>query len=265
MAGLIVEASNYQTRFYQTARALNVADALYDNNQCHSKAGVPAQSTSVLSQIAAAREVLDKVLKGDAGAKKSGKSPAPATGEVTEMRKEIDALKKENERLTKMMDTVLTKLAALETKFGSNNNEIKKPAAAAPAAADDDEDIDLFASDDEEVDEEKERLKQERLDAYAAKKSKKPALVAKSTVLLDVKPWDDETDMKELEAQVRTINMDGLLWGAAKLVPLAYGIKKLQIMSVVEDEKVSIDDLQEKIQEFEDYVQSVDIAAFNKI
>jgi len=33
---------------------------------------------------------------------------------------------------------------------------------------------------------------------------------------LDVKPWDDETDMKELEKQVRTINMDGLVWGACK-------------------------------------------------
>lgn len=40
----------------------------------------------------------------------------------------------------------------------------------------------------------------------------------------------------------------------AKLVPLAYGIKKLQISCVVEDEKVSVDELQEKLQEIEDYV-----------
>ncbi|KAI8033973.1 hypothetical protein M5D96_013265 [Drosophila gunungcola] len=32
-----------------------------------------------------------------------------------------------------------------------------------------------------------------------------------------------------------------------------------------DDDKVSIDLLQEKIEEFEDFVQSVDIAAFNKI
>jgi len=31
-----------------------------------------------------------------------------------------------------------------------------------------------------------------------------------------VKPWDDETDMKQLETQVRTIAMDGLVWGACK-------------------------------------------------
>jgi len=40
----------------------------------------------------------------------------------------------------------------------------------------------------------------------------------------------------------------------AKLVPLAYGIHKLHISCVVEDDKVSVDLLQEKIQEFEDYV-----------
>ena len=34
---------------------------------------------------------------------------------------------------------------------------------------------------------------------------------------MDVKPWDDETDMAELERQVRTIAMDGLVWGASEL------------------------------------------------
>ncbi|OTF69807.1 elongation factor 1-beta-like protein [Euroglyphus maynei] len=92
-----------------------------------------------------------------------------------------------------------------------------------------------------------------------------PGTIAKSNVVLDVKPWDDETDMKVMEEHVRTIEMDGLRWGASKLVPLAYGIKKLQIVCVVEDEKVSIDELSEKISEFEDFVQSVDVAAFQKI
>lgn len=124
--------------------------------------------------------------------------------------------------------------------------------------------MDLFGSD-EEQDEEAERIKEERLKAYAEKKSKKPALIAKSSILLDVKPWDDETDMKQMENNVRTIEMDGLIWGASKLIPLAYGINKLQIMCVIEDDKVSVDELTEKIEAFEDFVQSVDIAAFNKI
>jgi len=36
-------------------------------------------------------------------------------------------------------------------------------------------------------------------------------------------------------------------------------------MCIVEDDKVSVDALTETIQEFEDFVQSVDTAAFNKI
>lgn len=138
-----------------------------------------------------------------------------------------------------------------------------KPTVAAAKPADDD-DVDLFGSDEEDS-EAAEKLKEERVKAYTEKKSKKPALIAKSSILLDCKPWDDETDMKEMERLVRTIVMDGLLWGVSKLVPLAYGINKLQIVCVIEDDKVSVDELQEKICEFEDYVQSVDIAAFNKI
>ena len=45
-----------------------------------------------------------------------------------------------------------------------------------------------------------------------------PALIPKSSIVLDVKPWDDETDMKELERNVRTIVKDGLVWGQCKLI-----------------------------------------------
>lgn len=76
-------------------------------------------------------------------------------------------------------------------------------------------------------------------------------------MILDIKPWDDETDMKLMEEKVREIQADGLLWGTAKLVPLAYGIHKLQISSVVEDEKVSIDWLTEQIEAIEDYVSTL--------
>jgi len=130
---------------------------------------------------------------------------------------------------------------------------------------DDDEDVDLFGSDSEGEDAEAAKIREARLAAYAAKKSKKPALIAKSSIILDVKPWDDETDMKEMENAVRKIETNGLLWGASKLVPLAFGIHKLQISCVVEDDKVSVDWLTEQIEEIEDYVQSVDIAAFNKV
>lgn len=66
--------------------------------------------------------------------------------------------------------------------------------------------------------------------------------------------WDDETDMAKMEECVRSVQMDGLVWGASKLVPVGYGIKKLQIQCVVEDDKVGTDILEEEITKFEDYV-----------
>ncbi|PPR05098.1 hypothetical protein CVT24_010085 [Panaeolus cyanescens] len=138
-------------------------------------------------------------------------------------------------------------------------------AEAAPAAeAEDDDEVDLFGSDDEE-DAEAERIKAERVAAYNAKKAGKPKAVAKSIVTMDVKPWDDETDMVELEKAVRSIEQDGLVWGGSQLIAIGYGIKKLQITIVVEDDKVSTDELQEKIQEFDEWVQSTDIAAMQKL
>merc|ERR1712158_235763 len=59
-------------------------------------------------------------------------------------------------------------------------------AGGAKADDDDDDDVDLFGSDDdEEEDAEAAKVREERLAAYAAKKSKKPALIAKTSVLLD--------------------------------------------------------------------------------
>merc|ERR1711955_10222 len=83
-------------------------------------------------------------------------------------------------------------------KASKNASDYTTGAAAAPASNDDDDDVDLFGSDDEE-ESEKKRITEERLKAYAEKKSKKPALIAKTSVLFDVKPWDDETDMDDAE------------------------------------------------------------------
>ncbi|KAJ6461211.1 EF-1 guanine nucleotide exchange domain-containing protein [Mycena vitilis] len=138
-------------------------------------------------------------------------------------------------------------------------------APAAAAADDDDEEVDLFGSDDDD-DTEAERIKAERVAEYTKKKANKPKTIAKSLVTLDVKPWDDETDMVALEKSVRSIEMDGLLWGSSKLVAIGYGIRKLQISLVVEDEKVSTDELQEQITtDFEEYVQSTDVAAMQSM
>ncbi|KAL6869265.1 Translation elongation factor 1 beta [Amphichorda felina] len=150
--------------------------------------------------------------------------------------------------------------------YGPDASEVTINPAKAPAAeAEDDDDVDLFGSDDEEEDEEAARIRDERLAEYRKKKEAKPKTIAKSVVTMDIKPWDDETDMAALEASVRAIEKDGLTWGASKLVPVGFGIRKLQINLVVEDEKVSVSDLQEEIEGIEEYVQSSDVAAMQKL
>ncbi|KAL3363058.1 hypothetical protein AABB24_012389 [Solanum stoloniferum] len=139
------------------------------------------------------------------------------------------------------------------------------PAADSKASAaeeEDDDDVDLFG---EETEEEK-KAAEERAAAMKASGKKKES--GKSSVLMDVKPWDDETDMKKLEEAVRSVHIEGLTYGASKLVPVGYGIKKLQIMLTIVDDLVSVDDLIENyltVEPINEYVQSCDIVAFNKI
>merc|ERR1712168_789824 len=173
----------------------------------------------------------------------------------------VAKLETENADLKKKLEDVLARLSKIEGQL--------KGGAAPAAEEEDDDDVDLFGSDDDEEDAEAERIKAERIAAYNARKSakeeKKGKVIAKSNIILDIKPWDDETPMDKLEESIRSIEMDGLLWGTGKLVAIGYGIKKLQITCVIEDDKVMMDDLEEQITGFEDYVQSMDIVAFNKI
>ncbi|KAI3502797.1 hypothetical protein L1887_31118 [Cichorium endivia] len=88
-----------------------------------------------------------------------------------------------------------------------------------PCEINNEEALDLF---DEETEEEK-KASEER--AAAAKAAGKKKESGKSSVLMDFKPWDDDTDMKKFEEAVRSVHLGGLLLGA-----FMHGIKKLQIM-----------------------------------
>jgi elongation factor 1-delta len=212
-----------------------------------------------------ARKLINKTLDSDG----SDGFKNPFADRVKHLEAENQSLKKTVNDLSSLVSKLELRVSSLE-----GSSKASAPKAATPAAKpvpkpaavakkeDNDSDIDLFGSDD---DEEADEVRKKRLEDYANKKAKKPGVIAKSSVVLDVKPWDDETDMKELEANVRKIEMDGLVWGASKFVPLAYGIQKLQIVIVIEDDKVSVEELTEKLEALEDFVQSVDIAAFNKI
>merc|ERR1711936_664229 len=103
--------------------------------------------------------------------------------------KKLSALEIENKELKKVTDDLKSLVLSLQARVDSLDGGKSAKAAPAPAAA---------ASDEEEDDEEKKRITEERLKAYHEKKSKKPKVIAKTNVLFDVKPWDDETDMEAL-------------------------------------------------------------------
>jgi elongation factor 1-beta len=141
------------------------------------------------------------------------------------------------------------------------------PAAAAkaapkPAAAE--EEFDMFA---EETDEEQQARMAKKLADIEAKKGKKEkaAVIAKSSILLDVKTWDDTVDLEALALKIKSNVRDGLMWGAHKQAPVAFGVKKLQLLFVIEDDKVSSEDIEEIIMQYEEEVQSMDVVAWNKV
>eukprot|EP00095_Tigriopus_kingsejongensis_P000627 maker-scaffold275_size226830-snap-gene-0.30 protein:Tk00627 transcript:maker-scaffold275_size226830-snap-gene-0.30-mRNA-1 annotation:"elongation factor 1-delta" len=229
-------------------------------SQAHFQNGssTKAQSGSLAAEIAKARQHIKNSLECV--------DNLTAMAGSQDLVQKIQKLENDNKNLQKVCDDLKNLVLKLDKRVQGLETGNKGAPAKTATKDDDDDDVDLFGSEsDEEEDADKVRIREERLKAYHEKKSKKPTLIAKTSVLLDVKPWDDETDMDAMLAAVKTIKKDGLLWGASKLVPVGYGIKKLQVMCVVEDEKVSIDELCEQIAEFEDFVQSADISSMSKI
>ena len=147
---------------------------------------------------------------------------------------------------------------AAPAKGGKKDNKKKE------VKKEEDDDLDLFGDENEEDAAAAKAVIEKAKDA--GKKKVKAPVIAQSLVLFEVKPVDDTTSLDDMAKSILGITMDGLYWKTEyKKEPVAYGIFKLIIGMTVEDEKVSVDDVQEKIEELEDLVQSVDILAFNKI
>jgi len=117
----------------------------------------------------------------------------------------------------------------------------------------------LFGDDDDVVEEKPKPV------AKPAPKAKK-VVIAKSIIVFDVKVFDTEQDLKALAERIYKIEKDGLVWNKdPKILPVAFGMNKLQVGCVVEDLKVSIDDVLEIVESWEDDVQSCDIVTFQKL
>lgn len=136
---------------------------------------------------------------------------------------------------------------------------------------------DNMFEDDPDEDPEEAKRRQERMkanleakrlkDAKKASEGKpKEVVIAKSLIMLDIKVWEQDQNLEELASKILKIELDGLLWKTEFKTPvIAFGMKKLVMGLVVEDEKVSVDDVVELIEKMEEEVQSVDIANFSKI
>lgn len=144
-----------------------------------------------------------------------------------------------------------------------NQDAIRGWALETKANKDEDDDLDLFGDVDEE--EEAEMKEKQKLASEEAKKKKKKEVIAKSIVTFDVKSFDEEQDFNVLASKILSLSLDGLVWFEKyEILPVAYTIKKLRISCIIEDEKVSTDDITDKIEAFEDEVQNVDIVSFQK-
>jgi translation elongation factor EF-1beta len=122
------------------------------------------------------------------------------------------------------------------------------------------DDIDLFDDDNEE----NANVMKELQKKYA--EEEKPAPIAKSLVILHICVWDSDEDYDALAQKIITITRDGIFWKTEyQLRDIAFGLNKIVIGVVIEDDKVSIHEIVEEIESWEDKVKSVDIATFKKI
>jgi len=112
--------------------------------------------------------------------------------------------------------------------------------------------------------------------AAAAAKAKKDAADrlakkeanSRTLVVLEVKPFDSETDLKKLALDIKALSHDGIQnWGQEhKIEPIAFGICKLIISVVIFDSKISMDDLTDLLEDsFGDDIQSIDVATMSKV
>ncbi|KAL8272074.1 hypothetical protein Esti_004009 [Eimeria stiedai] len=107
-----------------------------------------------------------------------------------------------------------------------------------------DDDIDLFGDDDDAA--EVEKLKAKKKEEAAGKKK---GVINKSSLVIEIKPASAETDLDEIARLAKGIQMEGLTWGeAAKKVPVAFGLYKLQLSCVIVDDKVDTSEITDQIE-----------------
>jgi len=159
-------------------------------------------------------------------------------------------------------------LKSWQTPKVEHHHKEKKEEKKVEAAKKEDDGDDLFGGDDEADKEAADALKKKKeaeVKAAAEQKAKK-TVIAKTMVVFNVKILEEEQDLDKLAAKIFAIEKDGLTWNKNYKKPeVAFGIKMLEMVCVVEDLKVSTDELFDEISIWEDEVQSVDMVSMQKI
>merc|ERR1719399_726843 len=132
-------------------------------------------------------------------------------------------------------------IQALTLKGGFASSPANAPTVGAATAAaddddeDDDDDDDLFGDDDSD-EEEAERARQAKVSEEQRARQAKKEEASKSLLALEIKPWEAETDLLACLEAIRKIEINGCEWSAShKLIPVAFGIKKLLITATIQD------------------------------
>merc|ERR1712083_1165544 len=120
------------------------------------------------------------------------------------------------------------------------------------AKKEEDDDLDLFGDDDDDG----AAAAAAAAAAKAKAKGKKVKPPEMSLIIFEVKPLDDQTNLDDLAKRIFATKKEGLIWksGDYKKEPVAFGIFKLIIGFSCEDEKVSVDQVQEDVEAMDDMV-----------
>lgn len=102
-------------------------------------------------------------------------------------------------------------------------------------------------------------MKEKKIEEIATiylSKQKSNKTIHKTHTIFNVKVYAENEDLKALASKIfNEINFEGLVWYRNfNIVTIAYGMKMLQIGMIVEDGKISVDDIFERIQEWEEIV-----------
>eukprot|EP01056_Protomagalhaensia_sp_Gyna25_P000285 Protomagalhaensia_sp_Gyna_25__284@NODE_1133_length_2154_cov_148_251537_g899_i0_p2_GENE_NODE_1133_length_2154_cov_148_251537_g899_i0NODE_1133_length_2154_cov_148_251537_g899_i0_p2_ORF_typecomplete_len190_score57_31EF1_GNE/PF00736_19/2_4e16_NODE_1133_length_2154_cov_148_251537_g899_i0110679 len=145
-------------------------------------------------------------------------------------------------------------MASLDLEVPARLYALAKGAAVAPppppAEKKAEDEIDLFG---EEEDTEAQADLQAALAAKqeaAKEEKKKKVVIAKSSVTLNAMPYDSDVDITGIyESKIKTIEIDGLVWGVPFSVTSGpFGLKGLQFGCAIEDDKVKTDDIEEAVE-----------------